>query len=202
MSSESTAATPARSPVFVASVIVNGVLAVGLVIVAALYFQATTELAATKAELAKEVARAAELKTDLNSARIELQSLAAQSTKLKSEMEAKEQVLAKEKSRAESATTALEREKARLPAVPVRVEFRRSAMGRGLVGIFSNYSSKQLPVVIALHNPTTGLRKQLSIQIAPGSRAELGYLEGWQFASGDQVAIGSAGHEALRVTVP
>lgn len=114
MSSESTAATPARSPVFVASVIANGVLTVGLVIVAALYFQATTELAATKAELAKEVARAAELKTDLNSARTELQSLAAQSTKLKSEMEAKEQVLAKEKSRAESATAALEREKARL----------------------------------------------------------------------------------------
>lgn len=202
MSSESSAATPTRSPAFSASLIANGVLAVGLILFAVLYFQATTDLAGAKAELAKEAARAAELKSDLNTARTENQSLAAQATKLKSEVEAKEQVLAAEKSRAESATTALEREKARPPAVPVRVEFRRSAVGRGLVGIFSNYSSKQLPVVIALHNPTTGQRKQFSIQIAPGSRAEVGHLEGWQFASGDQVAIGSADHEVLRVTVP
>jgi len=171
MSSEFLAATPKRSPILGASVIANGVLTVGLVVVGVLYFQTTTELAATKADLAKEVARAAGLKANLNSTRTELQSLAAQATKLKSE---------------------LEREKARLPAVPVRVEFRRSVMGQGLVGIFSNYSAKQIPVVIALHNPTTGQRKQLSIQIAPGSMDEIGYLEGWQFASGDQIAIRSA----------
>jgi hypothetical protein len=183
-------------------------LAVASFVLAALYYQATRDLDAQKAivaslqlEVAKEVARAAELKTDLNAARTDAQTLATKSAKLSSEVESKEQALAAEKSRVESVQAALEQEKSRLPAVPVRIEMRRSAMGRGLVAMFTNTSAMHLPLMMATRNPTTEAVNQKSLQIAPGKTVEIGYLEGIQFASGDQVRLRSAGFEELRYTV-
>ncbi|MCC2958944.1 hypothetical protein LK540_00655 [Massilia sp. IC2-278] len=183
-------------------------LAAASVALAALYYQATRDLDAQKAtvatlqlEIAKEVARAAELKTDLNAARTDAQTLASKSAQLSSEVESKEQALALEKARTESVQAALEQEKSRLPAVPVRIEMRRSAMGRGLVAMFTNISAMQLPVLMATRNPTTGAVNQRSFQVAPGKTVEIGYLEGIQFASGDQVRLRSAEFDELRYTV-
>jgi seryl-tRNA synthetase len=196
---------PASSVAWKAAV---AILAVTSFVLAALYYQATHDLDAQKAtvaslqlEIAKEVARAAELKTDLNAARTDAQTLLAKSAELSSEVESKEQALAEEKSKAESVQAALEQEKSRLPAVPVRIEMRRSAMGRGLVAMFTNTSAMQLPVMMATRNPTTEAVNQKSFQVAPGKTVEIGYLEGIQFASGDQVRVRSAGFEELRYTV-
>ena len=211
--------TPAKNHLkvpLVASLIANGILVVVVILLSVFYvlssrdldisrFTTTglqVELSGVKAELSKESARAAELKTDLNSTRADVQSLSKQSTDLRSAVSTKEQALAEEKARTEAAQVALEKEKSRLPEVPVRVQFRRSQMGRGLVGMFSNYSAKQLTVVMAFRNPTTGQTKQLQQQIAPGAVLEIGYQEGWQFASGDQIAIRSAGFEIIRSVVP
>lgn len=216
MNAESPSAAPARNTALIVSTVANGVLAAGLAAAVVLYFQASSGLESSRAQVAslqaevekvkgdlsREAARAAELKSDLGAARANLQSLRAQSSKLKSEVEARERALAEEKARAKSAQAPPKREKAGPPAVPVRVTFRQAGLGRGQIGIFSNYSSIPLPVVIALHNPNTGQRKRFSIRIAPGTRAELGHLDGWRFASGDQVAIRSQGYEPLRVTVP
>ena len=196
---------PASSVAWKAAV---AILAITSFVLAALYYQATRDLDAQKAtvaslqlEIAKEVTRAAELKTDLNAARTDAQTLAAKSAELSSEVESKEQALAAEKSRAASVQAALEQEKSRLPAVPVRIEMRRSAMGRGLVAMFTNTSAMQLPVMMATRNPTTEAINQKSFQVAPGKTVEIGYLEGIQFASGDQVRVLSAGFEELRYTV-
>jgi len=196
---------PASSVAWKAAV---AILSVTSFVLAALYYQANHDLDAQKAtvaslqlEIAKEVARAAELKTDLNAARTDAQTLLAKSAELSSEVESKEQALAEEKSRAESVQAALEQEKSRLPAVPVRIEMRRSAMGRGLVAMFTNTSAMQLPVIMATRNPTTEAVNQKSFQVASGKTVEIGYLEGIQFASGDQVRVRSAGFEELRYTV-
>jgi hypothetical protein len=51
-------------------------------------------------------------------------------------------------------------------------------------------------------NPTTEVVKEKSFQVPPGRKVEVGYLEGVQFASGDQLVLHSAGHEDLRYIVP
>lgn len=183
-------------------------LAVTSVVLGVLYYQASRDIETQKAslaglqlELAKEVARAAELKSDLNVARTDAQTQATKSAQLSSEVQSKEQALAAEKSKAESVQAALDQEKARLPPVPVRIEMRRSAVGRGLVAMFTNTSAMQLSVLMAARNPTTQVVNQKSLQVPPGRKVEIGYLEGVQFASGDQVLLRSAGFEDLRYTV-
>jgi uncharacterized protein YoxC len=160
------------------------------------------EISGIKAQLSMESSRAAELKTDLNATRADVQSLTKQSTELKSANDAKELALSEEKNRTEVVQSALEKEKNRLPIIPVRIEFRTSAMKKGLVGVFTNYSSKQLTIMMALRNTTTGQTKQIQTQIAPAAKLEIGHLEGWQFASGDQIIIGSAGYESSRSVAP
>lgn len=208
MSSQSSVAQPQQRAFSIALKLAVSALAVTSVALGGLYYQATRDIETQKAtvaglqlELAKEVARAAELKSDLNTAHTDAQTLAAKSAQLSSEVESKEQALAAEKSEAESAQAALDQERSRLPAVPVRIEMRRSAVGRGLVAMFTNTSARQLSVLMATRNPTTRVVNQKSLQVAPGRKVEIGYLEGVQFASGDQVLLRSAGFEDLRYTV-
>jgi len=203
-----TVATP-KNHIQTASLIANAVLAIAAAAFAFLYVQANrdietqkTSVAALQTELAKEVARAAELKSDLNATRTAAQSLAEKSTQLQSAILSKEQALAQEKAKAESVQAALDKEKSRLPAVPVRIEMRRSAMGRGLVATLSNTSAKQLPLLVATHNPTTKATQQFSLQVAPGLKKEIGYQEGWAFASGDRLILRSSGFEDIQYTVP
>lgn len=201
--------TASRNLAQVVTLVAIAILAIAVATLGFLYYQSNRDLEAQKAsvaalqtELAKEVARAAELKSDLNSARTTAQSLAEKSTQLQTAILSKEEALAQEKIKAESAQAALEREKARLPPVPVRIEMRPSAMRRGLVAILSNTSAKQLPVLVATQNPTTRATKRFTLQIAPGLKAEIGYQEGWAFASGDRILLRSSGFEDIQYIVP
>jgi cell division protein FtsB len=214
MSSDSSATQ--RSTLTVVLWIVVAALAITSITLAALYYQATRDLeaqnakvAALRLEIAKEVARAAELKSDLNASRTDAQTLVAKSAQLSSEIDSKEHALAAErnnveaeKSKAESVQAALNQEKSRLPAVPVRIEMRRSVAGRGLVAMFTNTSAMQLSVVMGTLNPTTKAFTKQALQIAPGKKVEIGYLEGVQFASGDEIRMRSAGFEEIRYNVP
>lgn len=208
MSSTSSAIRSQQHTSSIALKIIASVLAVTSVALAALYYQATRDLetqkvtvASLQLEVAKEVARAAELKSDLNMARTDAQTLARKSAQLSSEVETTEQALALEKSKAESVQAALDQEKSRLPPVPVRIQMRRSAVGRGLVAMFTNTSAMQLSIIMTARNPTTEVVKEQTFQIAPGKKIEIGYLEGIQFASGDQVQLRNAGFEELHYTV-
>lgn len=204
MSSESSR----KSPVFIVLMVAVSVLAIATVSLAVLYGQAIHDLEAQKAtvaalqmDIAKDASHAAELKSDLNAARTDAQAFATKSAQLSLEVASKEQDLAAEKAKTESTQAQLEQEKERLPAVPVRIQMRPSAMGRGLVAMFTNTSARHLPLLIATHNPTTQAVKQLSLQVAPGAKVEIGFREGVQFASGDQVMLRSAGFEDVRYTV-
>jgi hypothetical protein len=208
MSSQAPVIHPQQRTSPIALKVAVAALAVTSVALGALYYQASRNIETQKAtvaglqlELAKEVARAAELKSDLNAARTDAQTQAMKSAQLSSEVQSKEQALAAEKSKAESVQAALDQEKSRLPPVPVRIEMRRSAVGRGLVAMFTNTSAMQLSVLMATRNPTTEVVKEKSFQVPAGRKVEVGYLEGVQFASGDQVRLRSAGFEELHYTV-
>jgi hypothetical protein len=97
---------------------------------------------------------------------------------------------------------ALAQERARLPGVPIGIEMRRSVMGRGMVAVLTNTSSKYLPLVLTVQNPTMQTGKKFDLQISPGGKLDFGYREGWQFSSGDRATIRSANFEPLQYLTP
>lgn len=88
------------------------------------------------------------------------------------------------------------------PALPVVIGFRSSILGKGLVAEIENTSDRYLTVILAVRNPTLSTARRFKLDLAPRSRTEFGHLEGWQFASGDEVGVFNDEFGALKVTVP
>ncbi len=88
------------------------------------------------------------------------------------------------------------------PALPVVIGFRSSILGKGLVAEIENTSDRYLTVILAVRNPTLSTAHRFTLDLEPQSRTEFGHLEGWQFASGDEVGLFNDEFGALKVTVP
>lgn len=88
------------------------------------------------------------------------------------------------------------------PPLPVVVSFRTSMLGRGMVAVFDNTSERYLTVTLAVRNPTRSTAQRFTVELAPRARTEFGHLEGWQFASGDEVALFHDAYGELRLPVP
>lgn len=88
------------------------------------------------------------------------------------------------------------------PALPVVVGFRSSILGKGLVAVIENTSDRYLTVWLAVRNPTLSTAKRFKLELDPKSSTDFGHLEGWQFASGDEVGLFNDEFGALRITVP
>lgn len=88
------------------------------------------------------------------------------------------------------------------PALPVVVNFRSSMLGKGLVAVIENTSDRYLTVVLSVRNPTLSTAKRFKLELQPKSSTDFGHLEGWQFASGDEVGLFNDEFGALRITVP
>ena len=88
------------------------------------------------------------------------------------------------------------------PALPVVVSFRSSLLGKGLVAEIENTSDRYLTVILAVRNPTLSTARRFELKLEPKSRTAFGHLEGWQFASGDEVGLFNDEFGALKVTVP
>lgn len=88
------------------------------------------------------------------------------------------------------------------PLLPVTVGFRSSMLGRGLVAVIDNTSDRYLTVVLSVRNPMRALAKRFNLELSPRSSTDFGHFEGWQFASGDEVALFNDGFATLRLTVP
>jgi hypothetical protein len=88
------------------------------------------------------------------------------------------------------------------PAMPVVVNFRSSIWGKGLVAVIENTSDRYLTVVLSVRNPTLSTFKRFKLELDPKSDTDFGHLEGWQFASGDEVGIFNDEFSALKITVP
>lgn len=88
------------------------------------------------------------------------------------------------------------------PAMPVTVHFRTSFLGRGIVAVIENTSDRHLTVVMNLRNPTLARLRRFTLEIPPHGSEDFGHLEGWQFASGDELVLFHNDFNALRVVVP
>jgi len=88
------------------------------------------------------------------------------------------------------------------PALPVVVNFRSSMLGKGLVAMIENTSDRYLTVVLSVRNPTLSSAKRFNLDLEPQSKTDFGHLEGWQFVSGDELALFNDEFGALRLTVP
>jgi len=88
------------------------------------------------------------------------------------------------------------------PGLPVAVNFRSSMLGKGLVAVIENTSDRYLTVVLSVRNPTLSTTKRFKLDLEPQSRTDFGHLEGWQFASGDELSLFSDDFGALKLSVP
>ena len=88
------------------------------------------------------------------------------------------------------------------PALPVMVSFRSSILGKGLVAVFDNTSDRYLTVMLSVRSPTLSTARRFSVELKPKSSTDFGHMEGWQFASGDELVLFNDDFGALRLTVP
>lgn len=88
------------------------------------------------------------------------------------------------------------------PGLPVVVNFRSSMLGKGLVAVIENTSDRYLTVVLSVRNPTLSTAKRFKLDLDPQSSTDFGHLEGWQFASGDELSLFSDDFGALKLSVP
>jgi hypothetical protein len=89
-----------------------------------------------------------------------------------------------------------------LPTLPVVINFRSSILGKGLVAVIDNTSDRYLTVVLSVRNPSLSIAKRFKLELDPKSSTDFGHLEGWQFASGDELGLYNDGFGALKITVP
>ncbi len=88
------------------------------------------------------------------------------------------------------------------PALPVVVNFRSSILGKGLVAVIENTSDRYLTVVMSVRNPTLSTAKRFKLDLDPQSTTDFGHLEGWEFVSGDEMALFNDEFGALKLSVP
>jgi len=88
------------------------------------------------------------------------------------------------------------------PALPVVVNFRASMLGKGLVAVIENTSDRYLTVMLSVRNPTLSTARRYKLNLDPKSSTDFGHLEGWQFASGDEVGLFNDEFTGLRLSVP
>ena len=88
------------------------------------------------------------------------------------------------------------------PSIPVTAHFRSSFLGRGIVAVLENTSDRHLTVVMNVRNPTLARLRRFTLEIPPHGSEDFGHMEGWQFASGDELVLFHNDFNALRVVVP
>jgi hypothetical protein len=162
-----------------------GLLAFGLGLYA---FMLNFDLDDAKRRLTKEVETRQQTERYLVETRNQLNQSLQDVEQLKSQMEYKE---------SDAQTTAGSK-----PQMPVVVSFRPSLLGKGMVAVIENSSDRYLTLVLTARNPTLATARRFTLELAPGSSKDFGHLEGWQFASGDELSLFHNDFRGLKVNVP
>ena len=160
-------------------------LACGLVLYA---FMLNVDLGDVKRRLSKEVEIRQQAERYLIETRNQLTDSQREIEQLKAQLAYKE--------------TDVQAAAAAKPALPVVVGFRSSMLGKGLVALIENTSDRYLTVLLAVRNPTLSTAKRFKLELDPRSSTDFGHMEGWQFASGDEVGLFNDEFGALKITVP
>lgn len=154
-------------------------LALGLAGLAVYTFQQHQSLSA-------EIAKSAQLGQELEAARNSLAAEVAEKTRLTSELNVAQGRL----------TTELSRK----PSLPIRLTYRKSMVGEGLVAIFRNTSAQHLSVLATFVNPQIGVTRSFRLELPPDQDVSFGHLEGWRFNPGDDITIVNNEFEPLKTT--
>ena len=88
------------------------------------------------------------------------------------------------------------------PQIPLVVSFRPSLLGKGIVAVIENSSERYLTVVLTARNPTLSTARRFTLELGPGASKDFGHLEGWQFASGDELSLLHDDFRGLKLNVP
>lgn len=75
------------------------------------------------------------------------------------------------------------------PEVPVVISSRSAVLGNGEVAIFSNQTGNRLTITVKIEDKTGSNRKTGTLDLDPNGKAEIGWMEGWRFKSGDTIEI-------------
>lgn len=90
----------------------------------------------------------------------------------------------------------------KLPELPMTLSFRKAEFGNGLVAKFVNKSDRHLKVAVDVSNKTINKTFAVCIELGPNQYQEIGWAEGWSFASGEWIALTLAGYETAVYKVP
>lgn len=151
-------------------------------------FMLNVDLGDVKRRLSKEVEVRQQTQRYLVETRNQLNLSLAQVTELKSQLEYK--------------PTEFQPTSGLKPPIPVVISFRSSLLGKGIVAVLENTSERFLTVVMNVRNPTLANLRRFTLELAPKSSEDFGHLEGWQFASGDELVVFHNDFNALRLVVP
>jgi hypothetical protein len=75
------------------------------------------------------------------------------------------------------------------PAMPVTVQERKALLGPGKVVLITNVSNSELSVLATFTSTATHATTSKQLVIEPHKVAEIGYAQGWAFASGDMIRL-------------
>jgi hypothetical protein len=88
------------------------------------------------------------------------------------------------------------------PNLPIAVVYRLSLVGKGYVAVFHNTSNKYLTIIVEFEDVTLGDKKTETIDLPPFGEKEIGWKEGWKFASGDTIIIRHADYKIGEYKIP
>ncbi|MEN8140803.1 MAG: hypothetical protein ABFR97_06210 [Thermodesulfobacteriota bacterium] len=83
------------------------------------------------------------------------------------------------------------------PNIPITVNYRESFVGKGYVAIIKNNSKEKLELKIDLSSSAENIEKMAgSFVLEPAGNIEIGWVEGWQFKTGDKITISHDDYQA------
>lgn len=88
------------------------------------------------------------------------------------------------------------------PDIPVAVSYRPSSVGKGYVVTFHNTSDKFLGLRAIFRNETLNQSLEKNFTLNPYGMQEYGWMEGWQFLSGETVTLIENDYRTFRGTIP
>lgn len=89
-----------------------------------------------------------------------------------------------------------------LPPIPIEVRFREALVGPGMVLRVKNKVDRDLVALVKLRNPTTQEEKSFRLDIAGSGYSEIGHVEGWVLAHGDEISIFNSSFRTWVGTIP
>jgi hypothetical protein len=170
------------------SVVLNAVLFVALCCVGLYAFMVKVDMEEQKGLLIRNAVNQQRLEAHLSQARNDLAAARQEADDLRGRLNAQ----AVGEATLDSAK----------PALPVEIGFRKSFWRRGLIAKLKNQSTRSLVLVLAIRNPTLSRFRRYELKLGPKDQEEFGYSEGWEFASGDELAIYHNDYRGLKITVP